>query len=317
MPGKPWGIRSIPEIDSRYPLWDQPNILRDIDEGRFYLPDAEEGRRETIVTSVIDATPIQCQRLPGPSFVPLVGALTLGGFFIFGTYHRWSLALVSLVVAIGVICYWLWTATAEHPEKERKDVGLGLSLPLYLSGSRSVSWWAMFITMLAVATAFACLVFGYFFFWTIHDDFPPDPSPGPHAGWIAAGAALLLAAWALTMVARRGNRLGGAASVHVALIGAIVGAAGGAAALLAGPWVAGLDPTTDVYPAIVWLLVIWCALHAVAGIIMLAFCIVARAAGRLTADRDLDLCNVTLYWHFVALTVAVTALVVAGFPRVA
>src|SRR5688572_13551109 len=24
MPGKPWGVRSIPEIDHRYPLWDQP-----------------------------------------------------------------------------------------------------------------------------------------------------------------------------------------------------------------------------------------------------------------------------------------------------
>ena len=33
MPGKPWGIRSIPEIDSRYPLWDQPNFVRDIDRG--------------------------------------------------------------------------------------------------------------------------------------------------------------------------------------------------------------------------------------------------------------------------------------------
>ena len=317
MPGKPWGIRSIPEIDSRYPLWDQPNILRDIDEGRFYLPDAEEGRRETIVTSVIDAKPLQCQRLPGPSFVPLIGALTLGGFFILGTYHLWSLAVASLVVAIGVICYWLWTATAEHPEKERKDVGLGLSLPLYIAGSQSASWWAMFITMLAVATAFACLVFGYFFFWTIHEDFPPESSPGPHAGWIAAGAGLLLASWALTWFARHGNRAGKSTSIYAALGGAIVGATAGAAALLAGPWVAGLDPTTDVYPAIVWLLVIWCALHAAVGIIMLAFCIVARAAGRLTANRDIDLSNVTLYWHFVALTVAVTALVVAGFPRVA
>jgi cytochrome c oxidase subunit I+III len=317
MPGKPWGIRSIPEIDSRYPLWDQPNILRDIDEGRFYLPDAEEGRRETIVTSVIDATPLQCQRLPGPSFVPLVGALTLGGFFIFGTYHLWLLAVASLVVAIGVICYWLWTATAEHPEKESKHVGLGVSLPLYIAGSQSASWWAVFITMLAVATAFVCLVFGYFFFWTIHEDFPPESSPGPHAGWIVAGAALLLAAWALTWVARHGNRAGKTTSIYAALGGAIVAAAAGAAALVAGPWLAGLDPTTHVYPAIVWLLVIWCALHAAVGIIMLAFCIVARAAGRLTATRDLDLCNVTLYWHFVALTVAVTALVVAGFPRVA
>jgi cytochrome c oxidase subunit I+III len=247
----------------------------------------------------------------------LVGALTLGGFFIFGTYHLWLLAVASLVVAIGVICYWLWTATAEHPEKESKHVGLGVSLPLYIAGSQSASWWAVFITMLAVATAFVCLVFGYFFFWTIHEDFPPESSPGPHAGWIVAGAALLLAAWALTWVARHGNRAGKTTSIYAALGGAIVAAAAGAAALVAGPWLAGLDPTTHVYPAIVWLLVIWCALHAAVGIIMLAFCIVARAAGRLTATRDLDLCNVTLYWHFVALTVAVTALVVAGFPRVA
>ena len=35
-------------FDSRYPLWDQPNFERDVDEGRFYLPDAEEEKRETI-----------------------------------------------------------------------------------------------------------------------------------------------------------------------------------------------------------------------------------------------------------------------------
>src|SRR5690606_24959867 len=75
MPGKPWGIRSIPEIDGRYPVWDQPNLIRDIDEGRFYLPDAEEMRRETIITTVIDAKAQQVQRLPGSSFVPLVAAL--------------------------------------------------------------------------------------------------------------------------------------------------------------------------------------------------------------------------------------------------
>src|SRR5687768_4046903 len=80
MPGKPWGVRSIPEIDSRYPLWDQPNFIRDVDLGRFYLPDAEEGLRETIVTTPIDARPIQVQRLPGNSFITIYAALTTGGF---------------------------------------------------------------------------------------------------------------------------------------------------------------------------------------------------------------------------------------------
>ena len=62
-----------------------------------------------------------------------------------------------------------------HPGETQKDVGLGLTLPLYISGPSSVSWWAMFITMLAILAAFASLVFGYFFYWTIHEDFPPSP----------------------------------------------------------------------------------------------------------------------------------------------
>ncbi len=128
---------------------------------------------------------------------------------------------------------------------------------------------------------------------------------------------LLLSAWALTWFARRANGGDRSTLLYCALGGAIVCAALGGAALLAGPWVAGLDPTAHSYPAIVWLLVAWTALHALVGIVMLAFCIVARARGRLTARHDLDIHNVTLYWHFVALTVAITALVVAGFPSVA
>src|SRR5690606_37431922 len=86
---KSWGVRSIPEIDSRYPLWDQPNFMRDVDEGRFYLPDAEEGLRETLVTSVIDAVPVQCLRVPGPSFLPFWAAVFTGGFFVLATFHWW------------------------------------------------------------------------------------------------------------------------------------------------------------------------------------------------------------------------------------
>ena len=261
MPAKPWGVRSIPEIDSRYPLWDQPNFVRDVDQGRFYLPDAEEGKRETIVTTAIDAQPVQCLQLPGPSFVTLWAALTTGGFFIFGTYHLWWLALTSAALALGVICFWLWTGTAAIPAKEEKDVGLGVQLAALRFGSASVGWWAMFITMLADLTSFASLVFGYFFYWTIHDDFPPDPTPGPGVFWPCLAAALLLGAWALTLLARRWNRRDRAAGFYAGLVIAGVLAATGGAALLAGPWLTGLDPKTHVYPATVWVLVIWTAFH--------------------------------------------------------
>jgi cytochrome c oxidase subunit I+III len=192
MPGRPWGIRSIPEIDSRYPLWDQPHIVRDIDEGRFYLPDAEQGLRETLVTTAIDARPTQCMRLPGPSFIPLWAALILGGFFAFGTYHRWGLALISLAVAVAVVLYWLWTGTGTIPERDTKAIGLGVTVPLYASGPGSVGWWAMAITMLAVLTAFISLVFGYFFYWVARPDFLAGAERGPGVVWPVAAGILLL-----------------------------------------------------------------------------------------------------------------------------
>ena len=34
------------------------------------------------------------------------------------------------------------------------------------------------------------------------------------------------------------------------------------------------------------------------------------------AKHDADIRTVTLYWHFTALTVATTVLVIAGFPEV-
>ncbi|HSK80650.1 MAG TPA: cytochrome c oxidase subunit I [Thermoanaerobaculia bacterium] len=314
---KPWGVRSIPEIDSRYPLWDQPNFVRDVDEGRFYLPDAAEEKRETLVTSVIDAQPVQCLRVSGPSFVAFWAAMFTGGIFIFSTYHLWWPAAVSAVLALGAILVWLWKGTAQIPEKEEKDVGLGLTLPIYASGPKSVGWWAMFITMLASSTAFVCLVFGYFFYWTIHDDFPPDPNPGPGVVWPTVAAALLLGSWALTLLARRFNRRDRAGLFYAGALSAAALAVAGGGALLAGPWLTGLDPTSHAYPAIVWVLVIWTVLHVALGLIMQLYCVARRLAGRMTARHDIDIANVSLFWHFAALMAVATVAVIAGFPLVA
>jgi len=316
VPGQPWGMRCVPEIDSRYPLWDQPNFTRDIDEGRFYLPDAEEGKRETLVTSAIDAQPTQCQRLPGSSFIPLAAALTTGGFFIFGTYHLWWLAIGSLGLALCVILYWLWSGTAHIPEKAEKDVGLGLKLPLYVSGTASIGWWAMFITMLADMTAFVCLLFGYFFFWTSGKDFPPPVAAGPGVVWPGLAAVLLLAAWILMILARRWNRSDWRAGFYGGLLTSFALGGAGIAALAAGPLVKGLEPTRNVYDATVWLIVIWTALHVALGLIMQLYCVARRLAGRMTARHDIDISNVVLYWHFVALTVTMAVGVIAGFPLV-
>jgi len=313
-PDKPWGVRSIPEIDSRYPLWDQPNFVRDVDEGRFYLPDAEEGLRETLVTSTVDAAPLQVLRVPGPTFLTFWAAVFTGGAFIFSTFYWFLPATICGVLSLATILIWLWTGTAVIPETAEKDVGLGLRLPLYVSGSQSVGWWAMFITMLGDVTAFISLVFGYFFYWTIHEDFPPAELPGPGVLWPLVAAALLLAAWGLTIYSRRSNRRDQRVLFHLGMTGATILSLGGAAAILAGPWFAGMDPTVHVYPAIVWVLVGWTAAHAIVGAIMQLYCQARRAAGKMTARYDADIMNVGLYWHFLGMTFLTTVAVIAGFP---
>ncbi len=120
MPGRAWGARSIPIIKSRYPLWDQPDLMRDVDAGRFYLPDAEEGKRETLISSIIDAEPIQCLRVPGPTFLSMWAAIFTGGLFIFATYSWYVAALVSGGLALITILIWLWTGTAVIPEKPKR-----------------------------------------------------------------------------------------------------------------------------------------------------------------------------------------------------
>ncbi|WP_120995513.1 cytochrome c oxidase subunit I [Stutzerimonas urumqiensis] len=317
MPPRNWGVRSIPIIKSRYPLWDQPNLMADVDAGRYYLADAEEGKRETLITSTIDSRPIQCLRVPGPTWITLWAAVFTGGAFILPTYKLYTAALVSAAIAGVVILAWLWTGTAQIPEKPEKDVGLGLKLPLYASGPKSVGWWAMFITMIGDMSAFASLVFGYFFFWTVHEDFPPDPLPGPGLTWPLLAAGLAIGSWALTLLARHLNRRDAAVGFYLSLGLAPVLTVGAAAALFAGPHLSGLDPTTHVYPATVWVLVLWTLIHFGIALIMQLYCIARRAAGRMTAVHDIDMQNVGLFWHFMLITVLVTVAVIAGFPRVA
>jgi cytochrome c oxidase subunit I+III len=315
-----WGVRSVPRIGSRYPLWDEPGFMKNVDEGRFYLPDAEEGKRELMITSVLDAHPLQVARIGMPTVKPLLAAVTLGGVFVLTTFHLYAAAVVSGLAALGAILWWLWTGTGIIPEKPAKNAGLGEVLPLFAYGPGSAGWWAMFITMIADATALAGLLFGYFYFWTIHPEFPPADAPGitgPGEFWPMVSLALILAGWVLTIAAREANRRALAGLSRMALAVAAACMVAGGVAALAGPRTHDMDPALHAYPAMVWILAIWIAVHALVGALMQLYALARSLAGRMTAVHDGDVRNVTLYVHFLALSAFVTFVVLAFFPEVA
>ncbi|MBM6576655.1 cytochrome c oxidase subunit I [Microvirga sp. SRT01] len=309
-----WGIRSVPLIESRYPIWDQKDFVAKVDEGRFFLPDAEEMKRETIVTTVLDARPLQVVRLGTPSFIPMATAVALGSVFILTTYHLYWWSLAGAFVTLGCVLTWLWTGTAIIPEKPEKSIGHGIVVPLYISGPSASGWWAMFITMLADATAFSGLVFGYYFYWTVHPDFPPPDATGPGVFWPMVAMGTQLASWAATVVAREVHARGQVLAARSLLIVGIVLTLASLLAGLAGPWFTGLNPSEHVYPAIVWVLAIWTAAHAGVGVICQGYTLARSIAGRMTPRYDADLRNITVFMHFLALTAVVTYATIGLFP---
>ncbi|RWP84970.1 MAG: cytochrome c oxidase subunit I [Mesorhizobium sp.] len=313
-PEENWGVRSIPIIESRYPLWDQADLMQKVNEGAYYLRSAKENRRETLITSVLDAHPLQCQRVATSTTITIISAALLGGVFVALTFELWILALLSGIGTLSAVLWWLWTGTGETPERKTKDVGLGLRLPLYASGPDSVGWWAMFITMVGDGTAFASLIFGYFFYWTIHPDFTLG-QPGPGMRWPMIALSLFVAAWVAMLGARRLNASGWIDGARVALVAAFLLTLAASAAGFAGPWQHDMQPTAHVYPAIVWILVIWALAHAAVGSVMQLYCLARSLAGRLTREHDMELHNVALYWHFMAITAVITFAVIALFPE--
>jgi len=315
VPAEAWGVRSVPYITSRYPLWDEPEFLSRLDDGRFYIPDAPEGKRETIVTSTVDAVPQAAVPITGPAWCTLWAAAFTGGAFILPVFHLYWLAALSGIAAGACVIYWLLTATAQVPTRPMRDVGLGLKLPVYVSGPEAPGWWAMFITMLGDATAFASLVFGVFFFWTARPDFPPPGTPLPDT-WFAAGAGGAFAlAWIAAMGARGANRHGRTGGARALLAAGAALAMGAIACLVLALYLPGLAPQSHAFPAMMYALGVWTSAHTVLGVVMLLYCIAGSCFGKLTPRYDADLRNTVLFWHFLCLTGLCTALLMGAFPR--
>ncbi|MET0337383.1 MAG: cbb3-type cytochrome c oxidase subunit I, partial [Caulobacter sp.] len=164
-----YSTRSIPVITSRYPVWDDANLAKDVDEGRYFLPGSATGVRETIVTSPLNAEPQYLQHMPTPSAWHLWAAVGTAGFFLLLTIQAYAASVFCGVVAIVAVLRWLWDT--DRPLKdETADIGAGIRVPTYVTGPSSHGWWAMIILLIVIGMIFAMLVFSYLFLWSRRPD---------------------------------------------------------------------------------------------------------------------------------------------------
>jgi cytochrome c oxidase subunit I+III len=307
-----FGPRSIPVVESRYPLWHQPDLERKAEAGSYYLPDAPTGSRETIITSPVEATPQYLQRLPGSGWSPLLAAVFTAAFFMLLTVKWVAVATACGVLAIAFILAWTWSNDPE-PVGEI-GIGRGALVPAYMTGSTSHAWWATVSLLLVAGSLYFAFVFSYLYTWTVAPGFwPAAGSAAPLPNAVGAALLLLLAVGAM-VVAARGlafTRLGFAVLVCVSVAALVM-------ALwleLSGHWAAGLRPNASGYAALVYLASAL-QLQIVAAIIVVACVVLARlVCGRLSHTRRVTFEALALLTYYAAGQGLLGLLIVHGFPR--
>lgn len=284
LPQRDYGVRSIPQVDSREPLWTHPDLVAQVEAGGHWLPGTAFGGRETLVTSLREARPLYLLRLPGDGWRPFIAAAGTAGFFLLLTVEQIVLAFACGLVAVCMVLRWLWDSDRVPPQP-RAEVARGVQLPVGASHwSRSHAWWATMLLIGVDLTVFACFVYAHLHVSMAAEVCPPPGAALPPLRWSLGSAALLLTAAALLWSACRSLRddasqqqAGLRARVAVALV-----CAGGSFALdLLGHWRAGLDADATAWGATVATLLAYQGLHMVILLAMGGFVLARSWAGLL------------------------------------
>lgn len=310
-----YSTRSIPLVRSRDPLWDDPDLARRVDEGRYFLPGSATGLRETLITSPVNAEPQYLQIMPGPSAWPLAAAVGTALHFIGLTVQAYGFSLFCGFVAIVCVLRWLWDT--DRPLKhEEADVGAGIVLPIAITGSASHGWWALNTLMVVMGMIAFMSVFGYLYLYGIHPEVWIAPPPLVETTLVAACGcgAFLLAALSRRLLA--GSKKGAFPGQGPWLCAAL-----GSVALAVGSWLdwtgwhdAGLDPSMTGQGATVFALVAFQAVCAAIAVIMGLYLGYRSGRGLLSGPANVTLDIVTRFIGYVATQGLITSLVVRLFP---
>ena len=300
LPQADYGVRSIPQIASREPIWDHPALADEVVAGQHWLPGTHSGGRETLVTSWRAAVPMYLLVLPGDSWWPLIAAAGTAGFFLLLTVGQVVVAFTCGLIAIAAIVIWLWQ-TDQPPHQPTAEVADGVFLPVGGRGTDSHAWWAMIILLCVDATVFASLVFAHVHVSMAAEVCPPPGAALPDGRWPLASALLLLAGTAAVAGAQRLLDQARIVLVWALLLVAMLCLVAAFGLDGWGHQLAGLRPAANAWSATVAALLAWQAFHVLVLLIMGSYVCARAWSGRLQSQARSSLNNTAVLWHYVTL----------------
>src|SRR5215216_4916298 len=113
-PAPNYNFHNIPVVQGRYPIWeatpDAP-IVRGL----------STTKRETLVTSVMDAQPELKFEIPGPTIWPFLLSLATAVMFIAGIFTPWAFLVGAILAGITLTCWFF--ADPNYENKHARETG--------------------------------------------------------------------------------------------------------------------------------------------------------------------------------------------------
>ncbi|MFU8817349.1 MAG: cytochrome c oxidase subunit I [Pseudomonadales bacterium] len=295
-----YNFASLPEVESRNPLWDQPELPGAMAGGRQFLAQARHGWQETLAVDAVTGEPDYIVILPQPSWLPFASSVALAVFFLGFLFEAYWVAGAGAVTAVALFFRWGW-ANGIRSDAPKFAAGRGIELHRHDMASGAPGWWGLVFTHAANATLLASLIFGYFFLWTVAAAWPP-PAFLDVAVWLPLTvlAALIIgmlgAHRALAAMRATGPNPG---STMWLLVAAAAGIAASVASF-AVPLLGLGSPRDHAYNATVTALAGYAGLHTAIAALWSLYAWLRIKAGFVSQARSLDLQLLRLWWDYTA-----------------
>ncbi len=311
VPTPSYNFASVPHVESREPLDKHGKLAVLLAEGEGYLARARDNLRETMGVSSGPGRASEVIVVPGNSWLPFMTAAVTGVFFLAVLFGFYVSAILPMLVVVALA--WRWAAEiGSKTDLGLLDIGRGRRAFAHHESRDPPGWWGSIITLVANATFFVSLLFGFAFLATVAPGWPPpvlfQPSLIAGAG-VVFGVFIALIAEAIAFRRAAREALSGSFAYFVAAsVMALV-----VAALAIFVWRGGVDPAAHAYGATIVVLVVYGCVHGVIAALMLVFVGLRIASGHVSPARLLEP-RVARHWLRYGCAVIAIATVVVALP---
>lgn len=308
-PPPSYNFASLPVVRTRDPFRTDTDLAERIAKGEGYLAKPNGNLRETLTVDVASGKPDYVVRYSANTRLPITLSAVTGLFFLSLLLKTYWFTPVA-VIAIAIVAWrWVWSSGSRN-DSGLVSVAANTKLALAETVEASPGWWGSTFLLVANATFFGSLIFGYAFLWTIAPGWPPPQWLEPWAPELLVGTGSAIATSAFIRMAMRQNRNGQSpqSGCLLAFAATIMTAVSLSSLMLRIP-----DPTGHAYGATLLLISGYGLFHTLLSALMLAFLSARISAGFVSPQRKAAPGIVRLWTDYGAAT-ATVCLVISHLP---